>query len=69
MGASLELIKDDEASGRKIGKEGLYTLYKRIRRTVLRETWKNGKEGDNIKTNTVLYQELEVLANYVVYRM
>jgi len=40
----LELIKDDEASRRKIGKEGLYMRYKRIRRTILRETWKNGKE-------------------------
>lgn len=44
IGASLELIKDDEASGRKIGKEGLCTRYKRIRRTILRETWKDGKE-------------------------
>lgn len=30
---------------------------------------KTGKRGDGIKTNTLLYQELEVLANYVVYRM
>jgi len=68
--ASLELIKDDEASGRKIAKEGVCTRYRRIRRTILRETRKGtGRRGDNIRTNTLLYQELEVLANYVVYRM
>lgn len=28
-----------------------------------------GRRGDSIRTNTLLYQELEVLANYIVYRM
>lgn len=65
--ALLKLIKDDEASGRKIGKEGVRTRYRRIRRTILRG--RTGRRGDSIRTNTLLYQELEVLANYVVYRM
>jgi len=30
---------------------------------------RTGKRGDSIKTNTLLYQELEVLANYVVHWM
>lgn len=65
-----ELIKDVEASARKIGKEKLRTRYRHIRRTILHETWRRtGGRGDSIKTNTLLYQELEVLANYVVYRI
>lgn len=27
------------------------------------------RRGDSIRTNTLLYQELEVLANYIVYRV
>lgn len=72
-----ELIKDVEASVRKIGKEEhdairgtsverFYT--KRGKGTDGRQERGEGR-GNSIKTNTLLYQELEVLANYVVYRI
>lgn len=55
--------------GGKLVKRDFARATSRIRRTILHETRENGgeKRGDNIKTNTPLYQELKVLANYVVY--
>jgi len=70
IGVSPELIKDDEASGRKIGKEGLSVRATgvSVERFYARRG-RMGRRGDSIRTNTLLYQELEVLANYIVYRM
>lgn len=53
-----KLVKRDFARATSVSVERFYA-----------RRGKTGKWGDSIKTNTLLYQELEVLANYVVYRM
>lgn len=57
--------------GKLVKRDFARATRERTRRTVLRETWEGQlvEGGDSIKTNTLLYQELEMLANYVVYRM
>jgi hypothetical protein len=62
---SRELIKDDGALRRKIGKEGLATSCEMLlTRGNLRQSARHELPRDGIKTNTASYRELEVLANY-----
>lgn len=53
-----KLVKRDSIHGTSVSVERFYA-----------KRGRTGRKGDSIRTNTLLYQELEVLANYVVYRM